>query len=71
MPSQLEVEMLPMGAILMTFECGMRFLADHLEIITSAFIEKIRIWMIQPEFKLVWDMEQKLSEMKSIVEKYK
>ena len=29
--TDLEVEMLPMGAILMTFECGMRFLADHLE----------------------------------------
>ena len=27
--TDLEVEMLPMGAILMTFECGMRFLADY------------------------------------------
>ena len=29
--TEMELEMLPMGAILMTFECGMRFLADYLE----------------------------------------
>ena len=27
----MELEMLPMGAVLMTFECGVRFLTDYLE----------------------------------------
>ena len=29
--TETELDMLPMGAILMTFECGMRFLTDYLE----------------------------------------
>ena len=29
--TDLEIDMLPMGAILMTFENGIRFLTDHLE----------------------------------------
>ena len=64
--------MLPMGAILMTFECGMRFLADHLEGDHYFRIhrENQNLDRARTQFKLVWDMEQKLSEMKSIVEKY-
>jgi len=71
--TDLEVEMLPMGAILMTFECGMRFLADHLEGDHYFRIhrENQNLDRTRTQFKLVWDMEQKLSEMKSIVEKYK
>ena len=71
--TDLEVEMLPMGAILMTFECGMRFLADHLEGDHYFRIhrENQNLDRARTQFKLVWDMEQKLSEMKSIVEKYK
>ena len=71
--TDLEVEMLPMGAILMTFECGMRFLADHLEGDHYFRIhrENQNLDRARTQFKLVWDMEQKLSEMKSIVEKSK
>ena len=71
--TDLEVEMLPMGAILMTFECGMRFLADHLEGDHYFRIhrENHNLDRARTQFKLVWDMEQKLSEMKAIVEKYK
>ena len=71
--TDLEVEMLPMGAILMTFECGMRFLADHLEGDHYFRIhrENQNLDRARTQFKLVWDMEQKLSEMKAIVEKYK
>ena len=29
--TQKEIEMMPMGAKVMTFECGMRFLTDHLQ----------------------------------------
>ena len=62
-----------MGAILMTFECGMRFLADHLE---GAHYFKIHrenhnLDRCRPQFKLVSEMEEKLPEMKAIVEKYK
>ena len=62
-----------MGAVLMTFECGMRFLADHLEGDHYFRIhrENQNLDRARTQFKLVWDMEQKLSEMKSIVEKYK
>lgn len=36
-----EIELLPMGAKVMTFECGIRFLTDYLEeIIILRFIEK-------------------------------
>lgn len=68
--TDLEVEMLPMGAILMTFECGMRFLADHLEGDHYFRIhrENHNLDRARTQFKLVWDMEQKLSEMKAIVE---
>ena len=71
--TDLEVEMLPMGAVLMTFECGMRFLADHLEGDHYFRIhrENQNLDRARTQFKLVWDMEQKLSEMKAIVEKYK
>ena len=62
-----------MGAILMTFECGMRFLADHLEGDHYFRIhrENHNLDRARTQFKLVWDMEQKLSDMKAIVQKYK
>ena len=55
----------------MTFECGMRFLADHLEGDHYFRIhrENQNLDRARTQFKLVWDMEQKLSEMKAIVEK--
>ena len=69
----MEIEMLPMGAILMTFECGMRFLADHLEGDHYFRIhrENHNLDRARTQFKLVWDMEKKLSQMKAIVQKYK
>ena len=65
--------MLPMGAILMTFECGMRFLTDYLE--GDHYFEIHReghnLDRCRTQFKLVADMEEKLPQMKAIVEKYK
>ena len=57
----------------MTYECGMRFLTDYLEGDHYFRIhrENHNLDRARTQFKLVWDMEQKLSEMKSIVEKYK
>mgnify|MGYP000979345231 FL=1 len=71
--TDLEIDMLPMGAILMTFENGIRFLTDHLEGDHYFRIhrENQNLDRARTQFKLVWDMEQKLSEMKAIVQKYK
>ena len=71
--TELEMEMLPMGAILMTFECGMRFLADHLEgdHYFKIHRENHNLDRCRTQFQLVSEMEDKLPEMKAIVEKYK
>ena len=67
-----ELEMLPIGAIMMTFECGMRFLADYLNGDTyfrthrpSHNLDRCR-----NQFKLVSDMEAQLDQMRAIVKKY-
>lgn len=69
----LELEMLPMGAILMTFECGIRFLTDYLEgdHYFKTHREGHNLDRCRTQLKLVWDMENKLPQMKTIVEKYK
>ena len=71
--TDIELEMLPMGAILMTFECGMRFLTDHLEgdHYFKIHREGHNLDRCRTQFKLVKEMEEKLSEMKAIVQKYK
>ncbi|MDC7290291.1 aminoglycoside phosphotransferase family protein [Blautia schinkii] len=71
--TDLELEMLPMGAILMTFECGMRFLTDYLEgdHYFKIHREGHNLDRCRTQFKLVSDMEEKLPQMKDIVEKYK
>lgn len=71
--TEIELDMLPMGAILMTFECGVRFLTDYLE---GDHYFKIHrpghnLDRCRTQFKLVRDMEEKLPQMKAIVEKYK
>lgn len=68
-----EIDMLPMGAILMTFECGMRFLTDYLEgdHYFKIHREGHNLDRTRTQFKLVKDMEEKLEEMKAIGEKYK
>lgn len=71
--TELEVDMLPISAILMTFECGIRFLTDYLEGDHYFRIQykNHNLDRARTQLKLVWDMEQKLSDMKSIVQKYK
>lgn len=42
-----ELDMLPIGAMTMTYECGMRFLTDYLEeTITLKYTEKVIIWIV-------------------------
>ena len=67
-----ELEMLPIGAIMMTFECGMRFLADYLNGDTYFRIHRPshNLDRCRNQFKLVSDMEAQLDQMKAIVKKY-
>ena len=71
--TETELDMLPMGAILMTFECGMRFLTDYLEgdHYFKIHREGHNLDRCRTQFKLVKDMEEKLPQMKEIVNKYK
>ncbi|MBD5458557.1 MAG: aminoglycoside phosphotransferase family protein [Lachnospiraceae bacterium] len=68
-----EIEMLPMGAKLMTYECGIRFLADYLEgdIYFKIHREGHNLDRARTQFKLVADMEAKWDDMRAIVEKYR
>lgn len=67
-----EIELLPMGAKVMTFECGMRFLMDYLQGDVYFKIHRAghNLDRSRTQFKLVADMEQKWEQMRKIVEKY-
>lgn len=67
-----EIELLPMGAKVMTFECGMRFLTDYLQGDTYFKIhrEYHNLDRCRTQFKLVADMEKKWETMNQIVRKY-
>ncbi len=64
--------MLPMGAKLMTFECGVRFLTDFLQGDTYFRIsrENHNLDRTRTQFALVADMEKKWADMEAIVRKY-
>ena len=67
-----EIELMPMGAKTMTFECGMRFLTDYLQGDTYFKVhrEGHNLDRCRTQFKLVEDMEQKWYTMQGIVKKY-
>ncbi len=67
-----EAELLAFSAKLMTFECGIRFLADYLNGDTYFKIHrpKHNLDRCRTQFKLVYDMEQKMDQMNDIVKKY-
>ena len=64
-----EKENLPIGAILMTYECGMRFLTDYLE--GDVYFRTTRkgqnLDRAHTQFKLVDDMLSVLDKMKALV----
>ena len=64
-----EVEALPMGAKIMTFECGMRFLTDYLQGDTYFKIHypEQNLDRTRTQLKLVKDMEEKWDIMARIV----
>ena len=65
-----EIETLPMGAKLMTLECGSRFLADYLngDIYFHTSRPEHNLDRARTQMKLVQDMESKWSRMQQIVQ---
>ncbi len=64
-----EIRMLPMGSKLMTLECGMRFLTDHLQGDQYFKIHRPgqNLDRARTQFRMVEDMEKKWQEMERIV----
>lgn len=67
-----EIEMLPMGAKVMTLECGMRFLTDYLQgdVYFKIHRDGHNLDRARTHIKLVQDMESKWNIMNDIVKKY-
>ena len=64
--------LLPEGAMMMTIECGMRFLADYIDGDTyfkTAYKEH-NLVRCRTQLKLVKEMEEQWDEMKKIVKEY-
>ena len=70
--SDIEKQYLVDGAILMTFECGIRFLSDFLDGDTyfKTTKENHNLYRCRTQFKLVSEMESKKEEMLEIIKKY-
>lgn len=70
--TQREIELMPMGAKVMTYECGMRFLTDYLQgdVYFKIAREEHNLDRCRTQFKLVADMEQKWDTMAEIIQKY-
>lgn len=71
--TELELELLPMGAKLMTLECGVRFLTDYLngDHYFAIHREGHNLDRCRTQFKLTKDMEDKWGQMHRIIEKIK
>ena len=71
--TEAEIDLLPVGAMMMTFECGMRFLTDYLEGDVYFKIHRPghNLDRCRNQFALVADMEKKLPEMNAIIAELK
>lgn len=67
-----EIRMLPVGARLMTLECGMRFLADYLQgdVYFKIHRPKHNLERARTQFRLVADMEEKWAVLEEIAMRY-
>lgn len=67
-----EVEKLAFGAILITYECGMRFLADHLngDVYFKTHRENHNLDRAKTQLKMVCDMERQFKEMNAYVRSF-
>ena len=70
--TKVEIELLPYASIMLTLECGIRFLTDHLNGDTYFRIhrEGHNLDRCRTQFKLVSLMEQNVDNMRKIIEKY-
>ena len=70
--TEAELSLMPAAAKMMTFECGMRFLTDYLDgdVYFKTKYPEHNLDRARNQFKLVRDMEAKMSEMERIVKKY-
>ena len=70
--TQIEKDHLVDGAILMTFECGIRFLTDFLNGDTyfKTTKENHNLYRCRTQFKLVQEMENNYDYLKQIINKY-
>lgn len=70
--TEIEKKNLTMGAILMTYECGIRFLTDYLDgdVYFRLSRERQNIDRTRTQFKLVADMESQYDKLNNIIEKY-
>ena len=64
-----EKEVLPLGALIMTLECGLRFLTDYLDgdHYFSCYRNGQNLNRCRTQFKMVADMEAKWEEMAAII----
>ncbi|MCI8281838.1 MAG: aminoglycoside phosphotransferase family protein [Lachnospiraceae bacterium] len=70
--TETECRMLPMGAKIMTLECGMRFLTDYLagDVYFKIHRKNHNLDRCRSQFALVADMEKNWPKMEAIVQKY-
>ncbi len=68
-----EIDLLPIGAKMLTLECGMRFLTDYLngDVYFKTHYEDHNIVRCRAQFKLVASMEKNWDEMVAINNKYR
>lgn len=66
-----EVELLSLSGLILTYECGIRFLEDYLNGDTyfKTHYDKQNLYRARTQFKLVRDIESKLPEMNKIIER--
>ena len=67
-----ELAMLPIGAKMMTLECGMRFLADHIagDVYFHVSRENQNLDRARTQFQLVREMDARWDDMNRIVQQY-
>ena len=67
-----ELELLAFSGVLLTLECGMRFLTDYLEgdVYFKTHYDKQNLYRTRSQFALAADMEKKLDALNAIVKKY-
>ena len=70
--TEAEIKQMPTAAIMMTLECGIRFLTDYLagDVYFKISRPEHNLDRARTQFKLVSEMEKRIEEMHNIVNKY-